>query len=352
MSAPQSAESQGRIDPQMRLALGSNSDRSQTSHDVHDYAAAVGQLPDDQIKSDFQQRIVVGSKRQPATNEAPSPEWLTSLADPLLYLLAESLTDLERTRIAAENRLRQLTRTATDKDGLERGFGLGDDVPAVKAQRMIADSLLAAEHGADLALRRRLRGHPLGPWVTATAGVGPRQGARLIACIGDPYWNTLHDRPRTVSELWAYCGLHVLPGVPSVGDAQSGIQNAPDGGDGDVGHHDADTHRVLAGVAAKRRKGQQSNWSSDAKMRAYLVATSCLKVRKASCHLCDGSTEHVANCACSPYRIVYDARRAHTAVTHPDWPLGHSHNDALRIASKALLKDLWREARRVHGGAA
>lgn len=273
------------------------------------------QLPDDHIHADTQKNGVVGSNRQPVAREKSAPTGTTLLADPLLYLLAESLTDLERTRIAAENRLRQLTRTATDRDGEDRGFGLGEDVPAVQAQRMIADSLLAAEHGADLALRRRLREHPLGPWVAATVGVGPRQGARLIACIGDPYWNTLHDRPRTVSELWAYSGLHVLP----------------------------------AGVAAKRRKGQKSNWSSDAKMRAYLVATSCLKVRKASCRLRDGSTAHATGCLCSPYRIAYDKRRAHTAITRSEWTLGHSHNDALRVASKELLKDLWREARAIHG---
>jgi hypothetical protein len=46
--------------------------------------------------------------------------------------------------------------------------------------------------------------------------------------------------------------------------------------------------------------------------------------------------------------VTYDARRAHTAVTHPDWTDGHSHNDALRVASKAILRDLWRAARDWH----
>jgi hypothetical protein len=53
------------------------------------------------------------------------------------------------------------------------------------------------------------------------------------------------------------------------------------------------------------------------------------------------------------YRLVYERRRAHTAVTHgPDsespWTKGHSQNDALRITSKAILKDLWRAARDWH----
>ena len=56
----------------------------------------------------------------------------------------------------------------------------------------------------------------------------------------------------------------------------------------------------------------------------------------------------VLACTCSPFRVKYDARRAHTAVTHPDWPDGHSHTDALRITAKEILKHLWRAARAYH----
>jgi hypothetical protein len=61
----------------------------------------------------------------------------------------------------------------------------------------------------------------------------------------------------------------------------------------------------------------------------------------------------VEDCTCSKYRLVYDQRRTHTAITHgPDteipWTKGHSQNDALRIVSKAILKDLWRAARDWH----
>lgn len=83
-------------------------------------------------------------------------------------------------------------------------------------------------------------------------------------------------------------------------------------------------------VAARRRKGERANWSTTAKTRAYLIAESCIKQAK------------------SPFRPVYDNRRARTAVTHPDWTLGHSHNDAMRIVAQAILKDLWRAARDIH----
>lgn len=43
----------------------------------------------------------------------------------------------------------------------------------------------------------------------------------------------------------------------------------------------------------------------------------------------------------SRYRQVYDLRRAHTATTQPEWTKGHSHNDALRIVAKEVLRDLW-----------
>jgi len=42
-----------------------------------------------------------------------------------------------------------------------------------------------------------------------------------------------------------------------------------------------------------------------------------------------------------PYRKVYDARRAHTAETHPEWTKGHAHNDAMRVMIQRLLTDLW-----------
>lgn len=64
----------------------------------------------------------------------------------------------------------------------------------------------------------------------------------------------------------------------------------------------------------------------------------------------DGPAVHVDGCVCSPYRVVYDRRRAHTAVTRPDWTDGHSHNDAVRVAAKAILRDLWRAAREFHCG--
>lgn len=237
---------------------------------------------------------------------------MTTLDDPLLALSADIVDDLERVRVANENRLRQLTRAETDKDGEERGFGLPEEHPDVVRLQALVDSLIKAEASAVSNLEKRMAVHPLGPWGKRTKGVGAKQAARLLAAIGDPYWNTLHNRPRLVSELWSFCGY---------GDA----------------------------AAQVRRRGVQTNWSPAAKMRAYLVSVSCLKV------------------ASSPDRAVYDEARAKYAdavheqeckrcgpagkPAQPGSPLsaGHQHMRAIRAMSKELLTDLWREARALHG---
>lgn len=236
------------------------------------------------------------------------------LLDPALCFAADVLSDLERTRTAQQNRHRQLTRSEEDSDGEVRGFGLDEWHPDVALLAAMVDTLRSLEHDATLQLQRQLRRHPLHPWVQAQKGVGEKQAARLLAVIGDPYINSVTGLPRTVSALWAFCGLHVS----------------------------------AAGVAPKHARGQRSNWSPTAKMRAYLIAESCMKQIIRPC----SAGTHVVECACSPYRLVYERRRRRTATTRPGWTDGHAHNDALRIASKAILRDLWRAARDLRGESA
>lgn len=267
-----------------------------------------------------------------STTGTPRP----SLFDPTLYMLASLLDDVEGIRKANGNRIRILTATEPDEDGVMRGFGLDASHPTVATLKALATQLSAVEHGAILALNRAMRAHPLATYQKQAMGVGEKQLARLLAAIGDPYLRTLPDCstvPRTVSQLWAYCGLHTLPVGHLALDAQ--LANA----DGGTSSHPAGTaldpmpiqgsSRPGETEAARRRKGQQANWSTDAKTRAYLIATSCIK-------------------SGGEYRAVYDQRRALTAATHPDWTPGHSHNDALRIVSKRILRDLWRAARDYH----
>lgn len=305
-------------------------------------------IPGRHIKTGTHRGRAAGDQDPPAANQLPAPKEAALLADPLLALAADVLDDLEKVRIANENRLRQLTRTGLDADGLERGFGLDESHPDVARLAALVAMLAEAEHKAALNLQRVMRGHPLGPWVKATTGIGEKQGARLIAAIGDPWWNTLHDRPRTVSELWAYCGYHVI--FPA-DHQRSAIQGSGVGGErdgSDPGQVIRGNHSSTAGVAPKRQRGQRANWSATAKMRAFLAAESCMKQRG------------------SPYRAVYDAARAkyaeavhdgectrcgpRNAPARPGSPLseGHKHARALRAVAKEILRDLWREARAFH----
>lgn len=46
------------------------------------------------------------------------------------------------------------------------------------------------------------------------------------------------------------------------------------------------------------------------------------------------------------YRDVYNVRRAKCERQYPEWSKAHLHNDAMRIMTKKLIRDLWRAWRR------
>jgi hypothetical protein len=318
--------------PMRTTPAGSETSRSQKLDGTQYCFAAADDFPGGQTSTDAHMSRAAGE-----TAPAPLVPWPEQLSRDLAAA-ADTLDDTERLRMASENRLRQFTRGTdeVDADGGQRGFGWNLQSPAVAAlanlvRHVKCDSEVARqalgdekplkrkgcclEHDAERSLARALRAHPLGAWVKAQRGIGEKQGGRLVAAIGDPYvrpalllpdgsWDPV--RPRTVSELWAYCGLK--PGQ-------------------------------------KRKRGERGNWSAAAKSRAWNVAGSMLKVGN---------------------REVYDKRKAHTegrlhdgecircgpsgkpALPGTPWSDGHRHNDALRIVSKEILKDLWREARRIH----
>lgn len=206
---------------------------------------------------------------EPPTNAKPLTRERASGFE--LQFCAAFLDDIERVRIATENRVRAFQ---------------DEDIDATPYLSQV-EALQAIEHQATLALQRAVRRHPLGAWIKQQVGIGEKQGARLIAAIGDVTYNHLDDRPRRgVAEVWAYCGY--VPGQ-------------------------------------RRQKGVKSNWNAQAKMRAFLVAESCIKQMR------------------SPYRATYDKARASWATR--DVSDGHAHNHALRLVAKAVLRDLFIAAR-------
>jgi len=334
----------------LRAAVGTTSPQA-TQHPMPSAGAPAGiTLPDPTNGSSTPSGAASGPEQVPVQGQSARPRPTPSdaaLADPALAFAADVLDDLERVRNANANRLRIMTTMDADDDGVMRGFGLDESHPDVARLSAMVTALDGLTHDATLELQRKMRKHPLGPWAKAQRGIGEKQAARLLAAVGDPYWNTLHNRPRTVSELWAYCGLHTLP----AGQRDTDAHARPAGGDTTSTGGDQNTVDTRGtDVAARRTKGIKSNWSTNAKTRAWLCIESCMKQIDAECKGDNGIGAHIDGCNCSPYRVVIDKRRTHTATTHPDWKPGHSLNDAMRIASKELLKDLWREARHIHEG--
>ena len=368
--------------PRVASPAGTSSSHGHCSSGSHGRFAVAVSIPGGQNRREAHGSTAAGDSDpgQPTAKTESASTCITLLADPLLALAADVLDDLEKVRIANENRLRQLTRSAEDSDGETRGFGLDEAHPDVARLAALVGMLAEAEHKAELNLGRLMRKNPLGPWVTSTKGLGEKQMARLIASIGDPYIRpeiTREDgtvepsRPRLVSELWAYCGYHVIRtpvSSHSVAETQAPCATGGSGFPADQTENDSqvfivgggqagrpgqsagDNQGRNAGVAPKRARGQHANWSATAKMRAYLVAVSCMK------------------CLDSPYRKVYeDTREKYAEVLHQvpcvrcgpsgkPAPVGtalsdgHKHARALRAVAKAVLKDLWREARRLHEG--
>jgi hypothetical protein len=270
------------------------------------------------------------------------------LADPLLAMCADVVDDLERVRCANENRLRTLTTNEPDSDGELRGHGLSLDNPDVQRLAKLVDALKDAEHQGILNLQRSMRQHPLGPWVKAQVGVGEKQAARLLASIRDPFWNDLHQRPRGLRELWAYCGFHVLDTSAQFRDGSHTRTGAGVDQTRNTAHDQHGNQGDFGGVAPTRKRGEKANWNDDARKRTWLIAASCIKQ------------------ADSPYRKIYDNTRIkyadalHTrdcvrcgpkgkpALAGSPLSAGHQHARAMRAMCKEILRDLWLEAKCIH----
>lgn len=245
-----------------------------------------------------------------------------------LNMLTAQIDDLEALRMAVNSRLRILTtpKDKEDEDSKRRGFGLTDehDSNILAPIRVVADGVTDLEKGAIKEVERYMKNRKTSPWRDflddpMTKGVGAKQLARLLGATGDPAWHRVLDRPRTVSELWSYCG-----------------------------------YAVVNGAAPARRKGQRSNWSPDARSRARMIAESCLKSGGHYADIYRETKEHYAGAVHDRECAQCGTRKKDGSPGLPALPTtplkdGHVHARALRAISKELLRDLWIEARKHHG---
>jgi hypothetical protein len=257
------------------------------------------------------------------------------LASPALALAADMVNDLEQARKSAANRYRALT-TAPPK-----GHGLTLHNPDVLRLAELLEDLKATEKKAVKNLERAMRAHPLGGWQRTRKAVGEKQLGRLLGAIRDPYWNDLHDRPRKLRELYAYCGMHVIDGDTG---AQAAIDSHEKGG---------------AGVAPTRNRGQKANWNDMARMRLWNMVNPHIKAA-------GGLDKNGRHCPLGYYRPLYDEQKTRYAdalhtrecrrcgpkgkPAQPGTPLspGHQNARAVRVVAKRILRELWEESRRLH----
>lgn len=290
----------------------------QTPYDDHISGVGVDTLTADQVVHGAHKPIVGGSPFRPGQSDTdahvpsagagvePSPE------DAILNILAGTLDDIERVRIATENRLRSLIEDPKNENDTARGLkgtSFEDRLTAT------LNGLKGLEHSATLDLQRAVRIHPLYPFIKRVKGLGDKQAARLLAAIGDPA-----ERPNP-AKLWQYAG-----------------------------HGDPERSR--------RRKGLTVQFSPTAKMRLHLVSESVMKQRCGACQTAARAVPLTApavpspwrppdNCTCHqthPYRAVYDRERA--KWQDRETSDAHKHAHALRVLGKTLLRDMWRYARR------
>lgn len=240
----------------------------------------------------------------------------------VIGLVCSCLDGLELTRIQTGNRARQATRSVPDEDGVMRGLGVDPESPLAALLLDTEKNLQAREDLLTKQLVKHIAEHPLGPWIASKRGLGYKSAGRLLGAIGDPYLRsvvaedgTWSQVPRSVYQLNAYCGMHVRPD----------------------------------GVAPYRERGVQSNWSTAARKRLYVIAVAQRYSRK------------------NEWRPVYDDAKDKALQAlhrtpcprcgppkHPalaGTPLGKAHADgrALRAVSKEILKLMWRESRLLHG---
>ena len=230
----------------------------------------------------------------------------------MVGMAAKALDDIEGARIRAGQRYDILTksRDELDEDGLSRGHGVPEDAKAAVMLRNLHESYMEAEKLAVKNLEYTVKQTVFADFIRDTKGLGMKTAGRLLACTYDPYWHYGEDRPRLVSELWAYCGMS-----------------------------------VVNGSAQKRKKGVVSNWNDDARKRLYVIT--------------DGFIKQGAG---GPYRELYDDYKAKYEPIEVDgkelfWrdegdePIskGHVDNRARRLMSKELLKRMWIVSRDARG---
>jgi len=225
----------------------------------------------------------------------------------LLGQNARLYRDVQKTRIAAGNRVDALDRQDVDDSYM---------APVVAAE----DALGEIERNLNRQLETLAGQHFMADWIRAQPGIGLPGFALLLGVTGPL------DRFGTVSKLWKYLGLAVSPeGVRYKRKAGQSMSHT----NCTFAHHRA----CPKGCKTDHHPRCTPNGVGDAYAPMGLV----------TCHQIG---EAIVKIGKGPWRAAYDRRKGHTETSRPEWTKGHRHNDAMRVAVKALLAALWQEWQR------
>ena len=217
---------------------------------------------------------------------------------------ARQLWDVQKTRVALNNRVKAMERDERDMSAFM--------APALHS----LEQMEAIERGINNNLERIARQHFMADWIKDAPGIGLPGFARLMGVTGPL------DRFPTVSKLWKYLGMGVQDG-----HAPRRERGVPFSHTDCTGWHlrtcppkcPTDHHKQCV-------PGQPGTaYSPQGRVLCHQLADSIVKVGK------------------GPYSEAYDRKKAQYEAERPEWTQAHRHNAAMRYAVKCLLRDLWDE---------
>ena len=223
---------------------------------------ATGEIMDEDFILHEDGVIVIDDEAAPATTE----RWL-----------ADSYMQVQRTRIAMENRL--------------RSFAQGSD-PGTTLQQTTTVAVLADLEHAEKMLSKLMnlafKSHATYPWLSQVKGVSGVLAVQLLGLLDV-------EKAPCISSFWKFCGL-----------------------------------AVTEGERDRLTKGEKAPYSKRAKVVCWKIGDSFIKCN-------------------SPFRRVYDEKKAYYEANRPEWSPMRRHRAAMRVMEKTFLSCLWQVWREAEG---
>lgn len=200
-----------------------------------------------------------------------------------------------------------ITRGLAGKEQRPEDFAIAQDLaPELELLNACLAPLEKRRHDIEAEMRRLTRLLPGYEWARAVAGLGEIGVAVIVGEAGDiaKYPNIRH--------LWRRLGL-----APYDGRAMSNWH----------------------GNELTADEWTECGYSPQRRAQIYACVGDSLGKHQLGSAKKAGTDFSVAK---GPYGDVYVRRRTHCLETHPDWTRMHAHGDAMRVMTKAVIKDFWR----------